>query len=173
MSGFLRALPVVLEYEGGFTVDTGGPTYQGVTQDSYDAYRKRHGKPLRDVREMEGEERDHLYYDGYWVAAKCDKLPWPLSFVHFDHAVNAGVSQAIKTLQIAIEAKPDGVWGPKTQERLGLSSHNEHILMDAMLFARLAHYHHLALTHPKPYGKYLNGWLGRVLKLRKKALEMW
>lgn len=173
MSGFLQALPVTLAFEGGYTVDTGGPTHQGVTQDTYDAYRRQHEQPLRPVKEMAEDERDHIYYAQYWLPAKCDKLPWPLAMVHFDHAVNAGVHQAIKTLQHAIDAKPDGWWGPETQERLGLEKHDLNALMEKMLWARLEHYAHLVLMHPKPYRKYLEGWMWRVIKLRRKALETW
>lgn len=172
MSGFLQALPVTLEYEGAYTVDQGGPTYQGVTQNAYDAYRTKHGKPWRSVREMEEDERDHLYYEGYWVAAKCDRLPWPLSMVHFDHSVNAGPARAIKTLQTAVGAQADGVWGPETQERIGLESHDLPGLMDRMLWARVDHFCNLAYTHPKYRDDFL-GWIRRVVKLRKKAVELW
>lgn len=173
MSGFLQALPVTLGFEGGYVVDQGGPTYQGVTQKAYDKYRTKHGHPKRDVREIAESERDHLYYEGYWIAARCDALPWPLSMVHFDHAVNAGPARAITSLQIAIDAEPDGRWGPETKKRLGLESHDLNGLMERMLWARVEHYHRLAFNHPTAYRDDLTGWLGRVIRLRKKALELW
>lgn len=173
MAGFLQALPVVLGFEGGFTHDIGGDTYQGVTQKVYDVYRDKQNQPRRPVKEMAEDERDHLYFDGYWLAAKCEKLPWPLSLVHFDHAVNAGPVQAIRSLQLAVGADNDGVWGKETDDRLAPQRAEPHILMDSMLFARLEHYYVLAFMHPNDYGPYLKGWLGRVIKLRKKAWELW
>lgn len=173
MAGFLNALPVTLGFEGGFTHDTGGDTYQGVTQAVYDAYREEQKQKHRPVREMEEAERDHIYFDRYWLAAKCEKLPWPLSMVQFDCAVNTGVKRAIQVLQQAIGADMDGVWGKQTEERLALERGDPHTLMDSMLFARLEFYHTLAFMHPTTYAKYLDGWLSRVIKLRKKAWELW
>lgn len=173
MAGFAQALPVILEFEGGFTHDTGGDTYQGVTQRVYDDYRKGLNQPTRPVRQMAEDERDHIYHARYWMPAQCERLPWPLSLVHFDLAVNGGVERAIKTLQFAVRATPDGAWGPETTERVGKESHDLHSLMDALLFARTEFYYTLVLQKPSTYREYFHGWIGRVIKLRKKAIALW
>lgn len=170
MSGFFQALPFTLEQEGGFTHDTGGDTYQGITQQTYNEWRKDQALPSRPVKEMEDDERDAIYY-GYWVGAKCDKLPWPLSMVHFDCAVNTGVKRAIEILQDAVGAKSDGDWGPRTQERVGVALANDVSLFNEMLWARADFYY--ALGQNPTYKPYLVGWLRRVLRLRRKARELW
>lgn len=171
MSGFFQALPVTLDFEGGYTVDSGGPTYQGVTQRAYDEWRKEQGLPHRPVKQMEQDERDAIYYSGYWVAAKCDKLPWPLSMIHFDCAVNTGVKRAIEILQDAVGADSDGDWGPQTQEKVGVALVSDVSLFNEMLWARADFYY--ALGQNPIYKPYLVGWLRRVLRLRRKARELW
>ena len=173
MSGFFQALPFTLEMEGGYTVDTGGPTYQGVTEAVYHDWRRSNNQGKRPVKLMDGEERDAIYHQRYWVAAKCDKLPWPHSMVHFDCAVNTGVSRATKVLQAAVGAKPDGAWGSLTQDAVGLALGNDVELFNAMLWERSAFYYTLVSTHGDTYKPYFVGWIRRVLKLRKKAREMW
>jgi lysozyme family protein len=173
MSGFLQALPVTLEFEGGFTHDTGGDTYQGVTQSVYDDWRRAAGQVKRPVKQMEEDERDAIYYKNYWVAAKCDKLPWPMSMLHFDCAVNTGVSRAVKILQAAVGAAPDGAWGADTQDRLGVALADEYALFNAMLWERQTFYYQLVTTHGETYKPYFVGWIRRVLKIGKKARDLW
>lgn len=168
MSGFVQAMEWLLPTEGGYTVDQGGPTYQGVTQTNYDVYRDRSAKPRRDVRLMEPNERDHLYFESYWLAAKCDALPWPLSLVHFDVSVNSGPVQAIRLLQRAIGAEADGQWGPETkakaQEAIGS---DEWSALNNMLWERAALFTDLA-QKPQHKASY-RGWMVRLLRLRERA----
>lgn len=172
MSGFLIALPVTLGYEGGETTDTGGHTYNGVTQAVFDDYLKSQGKPTKTVTQMTEAERDHLYYTRYWIAAHCDALMWPLSMVHFDCAVNTGVAQAIKILQRAVGARDDGVWGTETNQKYIAGQHDEGVnTFNNLLFERLRLYS--VLANEKKYQPYFAGWVKRVLKLRAKARELW
>ena len=171
MSGFFQALPFTLEMEGGFTVDTGGPTMKGVTEAVYHKWLTDQGMPKKPVKQIDEDELNTIYYKNYWVAAKCDKLPWPLSMIHFDCAVNTGVKRAIEILQDAVGADSDGDWGPETQNKLGLALANDVILFNDMLWTRADFYYSLA-QNPK-YKPYLIGWLRRVLKLRRKARELW
>lgn len=169
MSGYYQAIPFTLEQEGGFTVDTGGATMKGVTQAVYDRWRDKHGVPRRSVKEIEDDELHAIYYQGYWVAAQCDKLPWPVSMVHFDCAVNAGVKRAVKILQQAVGVPDDGVWGTKTQAAVRLA--DPVVLFNNLLWQRAEFYYALAQT-PK-YQPYLVGWLRRVVRLRRKARTLW
>lgn len=169
MSGFFQALPFTLEMEGGFTHDTGGDTMKGVTQAVYDAWRKDHGQPTRPVKQIEEDELHTIYYQRYWIAAQCDKLAWPLSMVHFDCAVNTGVKRAIEILQRAAGVAEDGVWGGKTQEAVRFA--NEVALFNDLLWTRAEFYYSLAQN--EKYKPYLVGWLRRVIKLRKKARDLW
>ena len=173
MAGFFQALQFTLEAEGGFVVDNGGPTMQGVTQATFDSWRRRHNLPSMPVAQIQEDERDAIYHQDYWLAAKCEKLPWPLSMVHFDHAVNSGPAQAIRTLQRAVGVKPDGHWGPDTQKAVGHALAYDTVLFRDLLLERLEFLYSLALMDPTTHHKSLKGWLRRVFKLRRRALELW
>lgn len=87
---FERAYRFVRRVEGGFSnhpADRGGRTKYGVTQESYNEYRRRIGKPPQDVTKItEDEVRD--FYWRIWRESGADKLPFPVNLVHFDAAVH-------------------------------------------------------------------------------------
>lgn len=61
---FPACLAAVLRYEGGYVDnpnDPGGATLNGVTQASYDQWRRSRGLPIMPVRQMEPAERDLIY----------------------------------------------------------------------------------------------------------------
>jgi hypothetical protein len=86
-SNFLtKALPFTLEREGGYTVDSGGETWRGVSAKQY--------PHLRDriiARDLSDAEVAMIYLKDYWIPAGCDALPYPLDCVVFDCAVNLGL----------------------------------------------------------------------------------
>ena len=85
-------LRITLKHEGGFSdhpADPGGATMRGITQRTYDSYRKRRGLPLRPVREIEEAELQDIYR-GIWDSENCDSLPPALALNHFDATVNHG-----------------------------------------------------------------------------------
>ena len=103
-AGFLASLPFVLRWEGGFVdhpKDPGGRTNKGVTQRVYDAWRRRQGLPVRDVKGLEDTELHRIYEAGYWLPPRCDRLARRLDLVHFDTAVNMGPGRAVRFLQKA------------------------------------------------------------------------
>jgi lysozyme family protein len=93
--------------------DPGGKTMCGIIQREYDAYRKNHGWPVRDVRQLTQAEGEEIYRSSYWLP-HCPNLPAGLDLSFFDTAVNEGSGEAIKILQVALGLKGDGVWGPAT-----------------------------------------------------------
>lgn len=98
---FDAALAITLGYEGGLAdhpADPGGRTNRGVTQGTYDGWRRSQGQPTQAVDHITNEEVEAIYYQNYWLASGADKLPAALALAHFDWAVNAGVGQAAKTL---------------------------------------------------------------------------
>ena len=100
--------------------DPGGRTNQGVTQRTYDAWRRSQGLPTRDVYLMADAERDAIYKGEYWTPVRGDDLPVGLDFCVFDAAVNSGVGQAGVWLQNALgdhyAGTVDGVIGAKTMQ---------------------------------------------------------
>jgi lysozyme family protein len=112
------ALSFILRWEGGLSDhpnDPGGRTMKGVTQATYDAWRKARNLPIRDVAQIAQDELGAIYRDNYWRAAACERLRAALDLVQFDTAVNMGPRRAVKILQTAVGATADGAFGPNTQ----------------------------------------------------------
>lgn len=167
MSGFADALPVILKFEGGFVDDSddrGGATNKGITQGTYDAWRRGRGVPTRSVKLLEDGEVLDIYHKGYWMAAKADAVPWPLSVGHFDAAVNHGVTNAWKIMQRALGVADDGIPGPKTLTALQLADPGN--LVWEWLKARAAFYARIVQGSPSQ-AKFLRGWLNRVLDVHR------
>ena len=78
--------------------DPGGRTAYGITQKTYDAWRTRHGLPVRDVWLITESEKQSIYKTEYWDTIGGDRLPQGVAMVAFDLAVNSGVSRALKAL---------------------------------------------------------------------------
>lgn len=170
MSGFAQALPVTLRFEGGYSDhpdDPGGATMKGITQNTYDAWRASRRLSPRPVKEISDDEVEAIYHRDYWVAGKCDALPWPVSLAHFDACVNHGVRNAAKLLQRALGVEDDGVIGPQTLGAVEDADPEE--LVNAMLWKRLEFYEAITLNK-KSLRTFLLGWLSRVNHLRRRTL---
>jgi lysozyme family protein len=116
----LRSLPAFRVALGGGFVDhpndPGGRTNKGVTQKVYDAWRKRQGLPVRDVKRLDDTELHRIYESGYWIPPHCDRLARQLDLVHFDTAVNMGPGRAVRFLQKAAGCGVDGDFGSQTEK---------------------------------------------------------
>lgn len=162
---FERALAFVLEMEGGYVNhpdDPGGATNKGVTQAVYDAHRKAIGQAPRSVREITQDEIERIYHARYWLAAKCDQLPWPLSLFMFDSAVNHGVAGATKILQRALSLKDDGIFGPVTLAAVRAAHTGS--LYGLWFAARLKFYYDIVRSRPRS-AAFLLGWIRRLVHL--------
>lgn len=168
MSGFNQALPIVLGFEGGVSdhpLDAGGLTAHGITQASYDRYRGSLKQPKRPVTEATKDEVHHLYFRDYWVAAKCDAFPWPLSLGMFDSAVNHGVAGAWRIMQRALGVTVDGIPGQRTMARLQTTDPEN--LLWRWLEARTDFYVAIVRNDPQQIA-FLRGWLNkRILGLHR------
>ena len=168
---FQRALAFVLKAEGGYTnhpADRGGPTNKGILQREYDQYRRDNGLPAADVRDILNAEVEDIYLHDYWLAGRCDRMPWPVSLAHFDACVNMGVTQAAKFLQRTVGTRDDGVTGPMTLSALNAATQKllPRALANCLLAQREPFYHGLAVKD-ESQSHFLSGWLSRLEKLRK------
>ena len=85
---FEKAVDIVLKFEGGYSnnpLDSGGETKYGISKSAY---------PYLDIATLTLEKAKAIYYNDYWLRSGAALLPWPLSLIHFDTAVNMGVSRA-------------------------------------------------------------------------------
>lgn len=103
-----RALAFVLRWEGGFVdhpQDPGGATNMGITQATYDAWRRSRGLPTRSVREIAREEVETIYRTRYWepLPARYAEKDLALALALFDYAVNSGLGAARKALAVVGE----------------------------------------------------------------------
>ncbi|WP_448595653.1 glycoside hydrolase family 108 protein [Thermoflexus hugenholtzii] len=155
---FKKAYSFVLEWEGGYVNhpnDPGGATNMGITQATYNAWRREKGLPTQDVRALTPEEAREIYYQKYWVASGANEITDPdLAMIHFDTAVNMGTERARKFLS-------------KVQEG-GHSSPRE--MVEAYLDLRLNYYLDLCKNKPSQR-EFLKGWLNRLRALAEAATE--
>lgn len=117
MEGLDQALEWLLEEEGGWSnhpADRGGKTMFGITQATYDQWRKQKKRPIQSVRRITKEEARELYEEMFWRSAGCHLLPWPISYLTFDASVNSGPSRAVRWTQSGLGTKADGKVGPAT-----------------------------------------------------------
>ena len=155
--------------EGGYVndpSDSGGATMAGVTQNTYDLYRKSKNYETRPVRYCTRLEQSDIY-EGIWKDCKASELPKGLSMMHFDFAVNAGNNQAAKVLQRSVNVADDGIIGPVTMKAVQGSNIEETILRYAA--ERRKFYNALVAKRPKD-AKFLNGWLARTDRCERRSL---
>jgi len=108
MMDFDASFEKLIGHEGSYVnhpADPGGETKYGISKRSY---------PMEDIAALTLDRAKDIYRHDFWAPAGCDAVPAPIKFDLFDMAVNAGVRQAIKTLQHAVGAKEDGLLGGAT-----------------------------------------------------------
>jgi lysozyme family protein len=165
---FPKALPRILVYEGGKAnnpKDPGGRTNKGITQGTYNAYRRQLGKAPQDVYLISDAEVATIYQLRYWNVMDCDSLPAGLDLAVFDGGVNSGPGQSGKWLQHALGDKfsgtVDGLMGPKTLQAIEDYGDVEKLIGE-YCSRRLATLH--SLTTWKTFGP---GWSARIANVLK------
>lgn len=162
MSSFARALTLVLQSEGGYVNDPddpGGETNHGVTARVWAAWCGETGTIPKPMLELTVTDVAELYEARYWRAARCHEMPWPLSLIHFDAAVNCNVSQAAKLLQRALGVNVDGILGPMTMTRTIAAGPRDCL---RYLLERVFFYRRIARQTPASVKFLAGGWLKRL-----------
>lgn len=170
MPDFIPILMNTLQHEGGETWDTGGHTNYGVTQDTYNNYAKVNQLPNKNVKDLGFGDVKNVYFTEYFKKPKFDAIPSDkVAGVLFDFGVNAGVGKATKELQKVVGVKPDGKIGKQTINAVDtyIKKNGEDFLASQLLNARANHYLELVTANPQKYGKYQQGWLNRISKLKE------
>ena len=88
---FEKAHEFTAKWEGGYVnhpSDPGGETNLGVTRKVWEAWAKERGLPVKPMRALVMADVLPLYEARYWPAVS--GLPWPLSGVAYDIALNHG-----------------------------------------------------------------------------------
>lgn len=171
MTAFDDALKLTLGFEGGVSdhkEDRGGLTNFGVTQATYDRFRRLNWLKPRSVREIADVEVMAIYRDDYWIAARCNEMPARIAMCVFDSAVNHGPGRAIRLLQQALHVPVDGMFGPRTKAALEHADERETIRR--FLDARQDFYDDIIERDPTQI-KFQRGWTNRVIALRTELLN--
>ena len=102
---FRVALDFVLSCEGGYVNnpnDLGGETNFGITTRTYLDYRRSKGLAPRSVKEISWDEIEDIYYKKYYIPSGANKIKdFRLALLHFDTAVNMGVTRANSFLTLS------------------------------------------------------------------------
>lgn len=94
-AGWEQVYPILQSNEGWSCTHDPVRTMGGITQGTYDAWRRSRGVGYADVcRSLTREQAKQIYYERYWLASGADRLPLALALTHVDHAINAGVGAA-------------------------------------------------------------------------------
>jgi len=95
---FGKAMEFTFRAEGGYVnhkYDNGGPTNMGMTQKTYDAYRKEKNLPLKSVKSITKEEATQIYYEKFWLGSGADKIKdSKMAIAYFDAATLHGIGKA-------------------------------------------------------------------------------
>jgi len=191
---FLHIAQIVLGFEGGYSDDpndAGGKTNLGVTEGTLARAYKKGIVKHNDIRSLSKYEALQIYFHMYWIPAHCYELNYPLDFLHFDLAINAGTGRAVRNLQQTVNAvaekriSVDGMYGPETRDALfnlcnqsvlGLVPIPD-ILCYVYLLERVEFYDDITdgkgrnAKQEIKNRKFLRGWIRRVIKQKNRIPE--
>lgn len=86
-----KAYQIVQGNEGWKCTDDGAYTMGGVTQGTYNRWRRLHGMGSADVcANLTREQAKQVFYDLFWVQSGADKMPFNLALTVVDHYYNTG-----------------------------------------------------------------------------------
>lgn len=161
------ALSMLLGEEKGYAnnkADHGGATNYGVTQATYDKWRRKQGLHLQPVKFITRVEVESLYFTEYWLVGKCNLMPAKVACLHLDTCVNMGPPEAALLIQRAAGVEADGDIGNVT---LGaITRADEAQLIGRYLDARELFYRTDA-QRDRSQVVFLAGWLNRNAHLRR------
>lgn len=163
MTDFDKAFDLISSpaIEGGYvndTLDPGGETNIGITEVTLRRAIAEGIVPAEiTIRTLTQAQSKVIYRAFYWDAVRSDELPWPLSLLVFDAAVNQGVDAAIRVLQKTLGIAIDGKLGPKT---LAVAKRAGREQVALYLADRALRY-----TGTRNFDRFGRGWLKRLFLL--------
>lgn len=162
---FEKAFKFVQRWEGGYVnrkEDYGGPTNRGVTQRTYDAYRKRKGLRTRTVKDITEHEVRSIYWTYYEPF-----LSWgfngPQMAVVFNIAVNAGHARAKQLVRLTNQ---EGA-----RLRVKVTHRTEPKTWNILLIGQLRAYYNRVFALDPTQGVFIKGWLNRTNALQEFILN--
>jgi len=162
---FLPAFELMIRNEGGYVLhrvpgDTGGATYAGIARNKNPQWP---GWTAIDAGQVPPSDlvRD-FYRSEFWAPIRGDEIAdQRVANNVFGFAVNAGVKTAARLAQAVAGSTPDGSIGAKTIAAINAIDPGVFVLHYAL--AKIARYRDI-VTRDRSQGKFLLGWINRVLK---------
>lgn len=139
--------------------DRGGETKYGVAQ------RANPDIPVRDLNLFGAMA---VYFYKYWLVGKCDRMPHPLTIIHFDGCVNHGPVRAAKFLQSAVGVGVDGQIGDVTLQ--AIAEQDQATIIQNISAARAQFYNDIVARNPSQQ-IFLNGWMRRINEVTEYTLN--
>ena len=159
---YCQIIPFVLSSEGGYVNhpnDPGGPTKYGIALNYNKAILKSMG--VGDVKNLTLEQAREIYYQKYWLPCKANELPdIRVAYIHFDAAVNCGISQAAVFLS-KLSKRPANYEGNGKNAELFLELFLEYVALRLRFYARA-----------RGRETFLAGWVNRMAKLSEDATRL-
>ena len=165
MADFLPAFEKTLINEGGYQLtnipgDRGGQTYAGIARNAWPqwagwSYVDQGGTPPADMVRI--FYREHFWQPLGLTAISSQQVAQTI----YDFAVNAGTGTAAKLAQIVAGTTPDGKVGQVTTASINAMA--PELFSARYALAKLARYEQI-VTRDREQGKFLLGWIRRVLK---------
>lgn len=172
-------LDEVLKYEGGLVndpVDKGGKTNRGITESTLkSAIQQGLVPPTVTIESLthDLESVRKIYETNYYLRAKCNLMPHPLAFAHFDASVNHGVGNAARFIQRTLNTfgnslAVDGAIGPLTIAALEktLAVVELDVIVKVYCDIRKSFYDAIVANNPSQQ-KFYRGWMNRLNNVRK------
>ncbi len=176
---FNRFVDIIIEHEGGarfvnHPADPGGATRWGISL-SFARYQKARFD-LDGDGDVDGDDIRILprgvavaaYQDSFWAPTRAAELPVYLALPVFDMAVNQGQRAAIRCLQRAVGASPDGVIGPKTIATAHGRNDTAAVAAE-FLVRRLLKYSAIDAARLAAFGR---GWFNRAVAIDRSTLGL-
>ena len=169
MSGdFRKALSIIWELEGGntkdggYVVDTGGPTRYGITQTNARTYAGYNG----DMRQFPKELAEKVY-TAYWTNYGLDNIKgFPLQTAIYNTVVNSGAGRASKFVTRMLNLPESRASKLKNDWVTALNAKQPGQAGMEFINQQDKFYDELVAINPGKYGKNQKGWHNRTAKLK-------
>lgn len=162
----------ILKSEGGFAQrldEPGGAVNHGITLDTFSAWRqttwpKRSRASVDELRAMTPDTAKDIYRALYLDALCFDALADGVDLVVTDFAVNSGIGGALGAIQHYARLAHSAIMDTPTLTWCNQNPGQRIIEISVVRKFRM-------MAHPS-FGKYGNGWLERVERVRENALRL-
>lgn len=164
---YIKLAALVLYVEGGYSddpQDPGGPTNMGIAWNYNQPRLKKYGilTPEDLLTKMTKDIARDIYYEWYYLAAECQKLPdIRLAYFHFDVSVNHGKTAA-KAMISTLSYNPFYY--------AAINGQNEALWFRLFMEYTLIRFKRWRTDRNRK--RYLEGWFNRYVNILQNALNM-